>query len=431
MILRLSSTVARGIFVAVAVFLFVVLSYSSIRNARAVYYAGLNTREGFEHAARLEPGNAQNWYLLGRYWQYNLENPDNQKAIVAYRTALDFDPRFVDSLVELGTTYELEGNVPAARDAFLRAKNAYPLSAEIAWRYGNFLLRQGETDAAFTEIRHSVERDPKRGAEAFSRCLRVDPDIADVLDRIIPPSGAIYAEIVHDLIADNQIEGALKVWGRLVALHPKLSIFETYPLVNALLQAKRFDEASRVWDQAVEFAGVSQVRNPPNSAIWDGSFEADVPSVGFAWNFQSNHNGVQIARDSSEKHSGKRSLRIMFDGDSNINFLDVCQNAVVQPSTKYRFSAWIHTSGLSSDEGLRFRLANIGAGQATSARTPEVHGSTPWTRVDLDWTTQNDERVVQVCTARVPSEKSGADILGTAWIDDVQLIPDSSETPRP
>jgi hypothetical protein len=73
MIIRLSNPAARGLLVLFALVLAVGLSYSGMRNAVAAHDAGLNTAEGFERATRLEPDSPRNWYLLGRYWRYNLE----------------------------------------------------------------------------------------------------------------------------------------------------------------------------------------------------------------------------------------------------------------------------------------------------------------------------------------------------------------------
>jgi cytochrome c-type biogenesis protein CcmH/NrfG len=188
MILRLSSAAARFTVVLVGFVLATVLSYSSIRNAMAAHYSGLDTRSGYERAVQLEPGNPEAWHLLGRSWQYDLENADAQRAINAYRTSLSLNPRSANPWLDLATAYESEGDLPAARDAFLQAKRVYPSSAEVTWRYGNFLLRQNELPAAFTEIRQSLSVDPKRAAEAFSRCWRVDPDIQAILDQVLPPS---------------------------------------------------------------------------------------------------------------------------------------------------------------------------------------------------------------------------------------------------
>ncbi len=108
-------------------------------------------------------------------------------------------------------TYETEGNEVAARNAFINAKRTYPLSAEVSWRYGNFLLRQGELEPAFAEIRRSVEADPFRASEAVSRCLRVEPDANLILDRVLPPKSEIYMVVMGDLARDRQIDTALKV----------------------------------------------------------------------------------------------------------------------------------------------------------------------------------------------------------------------------
>jgi hypothetical protein len=52
----------------------------------------------------------------------------------------------------------------------------YPLSADVAWSFGNFLLRQGEAEAGFAELHKALELDPKRAAEAFSRAMRMQAD---------------------------------------------------------------------------------------------------------------------------------------------------------------------------------------------------------------------------------------------------------------
>src|SRR6266404_7457480 len=202
MIQRLSKTAHRGILVIAAFALATTLSYSSIRNARAVHFAGLQTFEGIEHATHLEPDNARNWYLLGRYWQYNLENPDVRRAIRSYVSALSLNPASSEIWLDLASAYESEANLVAARDAFLNAKKTYPLSAEVSWRYGNFLLRQGELEPAFVEIRRSVEADPGRAPEAFSRCLRVEPDANVILDRVLPAKSDIYMAVMGDLAQD-------------------------------------------------------------------------------------------------------------------------------------------------------------------------------------------------------------------------------------
>src|SRR5947209_9335133 len=132
--LQAPSSLPRGAVLILALAAAVLLSYFSIRNAVAVDNADLQTRQGYERSTRLESGDFRNWYLLGRYWQYNLEDTDTARAIQAYIVALSLNPRSAEIWSDLATAYEAEGNVPAARDAFIHAKRAYPASAEVSWR---------------------------------------------------------------------------------------------------------------------------------------------------------------------------------------------------------------------------------------------------------------------------------------------------------
>jgi tetratricopeptide (TPR) repeat protein len=431
MVLRLSSDAQRGVLVAASLVVALLLSYFSIRNALAAHYVGAQTLEGYKRAVRLEPANAQNWYLLGRYWQYNLEDPDAARAIRSYLSALSFNPASSETWLDLATAYESEGNLAAARDAFLHAKKAYPLSAGVSWRYGNFLLRQGETDSAFSEMRSAVQADPHRAAEAFSRALRAGSSIETTIDRVLPPITEAYLDVIWDQTTDGHTENALKVWDRLASLHPKISLYDSFSLVSALTSGKRIGEASRVWDEAVLFAGFADLQGPPGSVLWDGGFESNITGGGFSWILSQGIRGVQMGIDTQEKHSGNHSLRLIFDGKFNLNFADVCHYVPVKPATTYLFSAWVKTRALTSDQGLRFRLNALDTQYPSTANTSDVHGTAPWARIEMVWTSASDAHEAQVCLVRYPSEEPSNKIQGTVWVDDVALVPESAGHLKP
>ena len=412
----------------IAVALAAVLAYSSICDALAAHYAGLDTLEGFERATRLEPSDANNWYLLGRYWQYNLENPNSEKAITAYKKALSLDPHSADTWSDLAMAYESQDNPDAAREAFVQAKRAYPLSPEVAWRFGNFLLRRGELDAAFAEMRHAVEVDPKRGAAAFALCMRVDPDLDRVLNRVLPPSQPAYLSVITALTEQQQTSQALQVWSLLIKLHPHLDLRDSTGLIQGLLQKNQMSEAEQVWEQTVASAELVRPPDPPGSLIWDGGFESDVNNAALSWRYLSFSNDVQIARDSREKHSGNFSLRLTFNGLRNVDFRDVCQDVAVRPDTAYFFSAWVQTRAISTDEGVRFGLQSIGSSGSSTAWSDDVRGTEPWTQVRLPWRSGPDVRHLRLCISRRPSAKFDSKIAGYAWIDDVALLPEISES---
>jgi tetratricopeptide (TPR) repeat protein len=432
MLLRLPNAPARLAVVLFSLALAATLAYASIRNARAVNQANLGTRSGYEAAVRLEPDNPENWYLLGRYWQYSLDEPDASRAIQNYRRSLAVHPRSADTWLELAAVYESEGDLQNARDAFLQAKRAYPVSAAVSWRYGNFLLRQDEVAQAFAEIRLAVRADPKRSAEAFSRCWRVAPDINLILDTVLPPDRNGYLDVIRELASSEQFAAAMTVWQRLVSIHPAMQLSDAIPFGEALIQKHHISDARGVWADAVRLSNAPQNLDPPGSVLWDGGFETGVHGGAFAWVFAPSFGGVQSGFDARQKHSGKYSMRFTFDGHHNVNFDLACNNAEVRPETRYLLSAWVRTQTLTTDQGIRLRLLWSSDSHTTnSVETPDVRGTQPWTLLELPWTSGNDVRQVRVCAFRSASGKFDSQIQGSAWLDDVTLSPNLSSASRP
>jgi tetratricopeptide (TPR) repeat protein len=425
MILNISLRATR-VLLALSFVVFVFLAYFSIRNARAAHAVGLNTREGYQQAVRLEPRDARNWYLLGRFYQYDFDQPDPDAALHAFLVSRFLDPLSAETLLDLATNYDDAGKISEARAAYLEAKRVYPLSAEVLWRYGNFLLRQNEIAPAFTEIRRAVELDPKRGAEAFSRCRRVVSDPDEILDKAIPPNLDSYQDILFDLANEGQLDLALKVWSRASVVPGTVRSWEIAVLANALVQSDRGEDAARYWQQAA-----AKLPNPippdiPGSVLWDGGFESDFRLGGLGWQYEPQIQSVQIALDSQERHSGNQSLRVMFTGRTNIDFSGICHWIPVVPDSVYQFSAWVKTKSLTTEQGVRFSLQSNG-GKSPAVFTGELHGDQPWTNLTLAWSAPPGAHFVRVCVARSPSELPDGDIQGTAWIDDVSLIPVSPE----
>jgi tetratricopeptide (TPR) repeat protein len=406
-------------------------SYYGVRNARAAHYQESDTRAGYERAVQLEPGDPRNWYLLGRSYLYDLEQPDAQRALDALRRAVALDPYSAEALVDLANAYDSEGDAKKARETFLAAKRVYPLSADVAWSYGNFLLRQGDPDEALREIHKAVELDPKRAAEAFSLALRVQPDVNLLLNQAVPATTTVYLAILQSLSSAGDLDAARLVWNRLEALNQKVPMSEMVAYFNELLRQRRGSEAGELWAQAVSIMRQAPPPDPQGSLIWDGGFESGYAGGGFAWHFNPATRNVQIAIDTSEKHSGERSLRILFNGRENLNFEDGCHYILPQPGQRYLLSGWIRTQSLTSSEGVRLQIFVFTPTANESVLTEAVNGTQGWRQVQLEWTAPPGASFATVCARRVMSDQPGADIQGAAWIDDVSLVPASEASNKP
>jgi hypothetical protein len=318
----------------------------------------------------------------------------------------------------LASAYETEGEIDAARKAFLEAKHLYPVSAEVLWGYGNFLLRQNELESAFAEFHRAIEENPQLGGEAVRICRHVEPDFDQILYRVLPPKAEAYQSVVWELMDEADTTDALKVWSKLFLLHPKLHSPEVFQLVDALLRGQHTSDAARVWGQAVTLMDLPKMHDPAGSLIWDGGFETDVTGGGLAWRF-GQHQSPVITYDHNVMHSGLRALRLDFDQKNISGFVDVCQLVFVEPKTPYEFSAWLRTKDMAEEGGIFFRLAMPGLQASPVFETIKLLGTNEWTKVSMLWTSPDESRLAQVCLAR---SRAYDQHHGTAWVDDVSLL---------
>ena len=431
MILRLSDSLSRGLLVISSLLVALGVSFFGVRSGIAGVAADGKSSSDLQWAVRLEPDNSEYWYRLGHYQQFNLEQPDLVASLESYQKAVALNPGYTEAWLDLGTVYEIDGNIAAAQGAFLRAKKTYPASAEVAWRYGNFLLRQGTLPEAFAELRHALEVDPRFAGAVFSRVYRADPDIDTILNDLLPPLPAVYVDAIAEAVDSQQLAVAQTMWMRLTKLNPHLQLWQFDKFVGALQDHRDYAAAREVWDQGASTMNLPPLIQPRDSVLWDPSFESGLSNNSFAWFFRPLVEEVHTEIDTNEKLSGKRSLRLTFDGKHNPSADVACAGGVVIPGTKYLFSGWVKTKDITGDQGVRFHLGSVGNSQIPMTVTREIHGTTPWTSIEQDWTAGPRVQEVEVCISREPSTNPDIHISGDAWVDDVTLVPKAVERRRP
>jgi len=431
MILRLSDSLSRGLLVIGSLLVALWVSFFGVRSGIAGIAADGKSIDDLRWAVRLEPSNPEFWYRLGHYQQFNLEQPDVGASVQSYQRAVALNPGYTDVWLDLGTAYELDGDSAAAKDAFVRAKKTYSASADVAWRYGNFLLREGQLPEAFAELRFALEADPRRAGAVFSRVYRADPDIDAILNDLLPPIPSVFVDAIAEAVNSQQLAVAETMWMRLMKLNPQLQLWQFDKLVGALQAHQDYEAARQVWNQGTSTMNLPPLIQPRDSVLWDPSFESGLSNVSFAWFFHSLAEGVHAELDANEKLSGKKSLRLTFDGKHNPADNLACASGPVTPGTKYLFSGWVKTKEITGDQGIRFHLRSLGNAQIPLGATREIHGTTPWTSIEQDWTAGPGVHLIEVCVTREPSTNPDIHISGDAWVDDVTLVPKAVERRRP
>jgi tetratricopeptide (TPR) repeat protein len=408
--------------VALAIGAAVWLAYGGVKHEWANHDASSSDPNRWLRAAEIEPHNAENWYRLGRYRQLDFENANLPLAITYYRRAVEINPRSAYYKLDLASALEMSGNAAEADKFYRAAQENYPISAEVSWRYGNFLLRQQRLPEAYREIHRAVVVDAKLIPLAVSRCWRSNPDVRVLLDQVLPNTPAADWAALAFLVQSKEATAGLAVWDHLLTLKPPIIWRNVFPFLDVLLEQDLFAEAGSVWKQALGAAGLSVENTPAGSLVFNGGFETDVLGGGFGWR-QHDLPGSNFDYDTGESHSGTRSARITFDGTQNVYYGDLVQFVLVQPRTRYRFQGFLRTDQISTDSGMRFEIRDTRRSQDLDVLTPNETGTEPWTLEELDFTTGPQTQLIQIMVRRQPSSRLDNKLSGTVWVDDVAVFP--------
>lgn len=407
---------------AVAIAAAIWLSYGGARHALASHYAASSNFEDWDRATRLEPGNPETWYQLGRFRQLDFDHADLPAAISDYQRAVRLNPRSPYYKLDLASAFEMSGDNGNADRYFRAAQDGYPISAEVSWKYGNFLLRQQRLPEAYAQIHRALLVDPKLLSLAVSRVWHSDPDVKLLLAQVLPDTAEADWQAIAYLSDAQQASAALTVWNRLIARKPSMDWTKVFSLTDLLVAQEKFEEARTVWRQAIARDEATAPGYSAGSLVYDGGFEKDISGGGFGWR-QKDVPGVDFSFDADEKHSGSRSARLTFDGTQNLLYSDLYQPVLVSPRTRYRFRGFLRTDQISTNSGIRFEIVDPKNSQDVHVLTPNETGTEAWTLEELDFTTGRHTQLIQIRVIRQPSERLDNKISGTVWIDDISVTP--------
>jgi hypothetical protein len=415
----------RALFLASVLFVSGILTFLGGKGFLAAHWNASTNPELWLRAVRLEPGNADYWRHLGVLQQWDFEPGRMQQAIRSLQRATEVNPRSADLWMELADTYQASGDVVRAQEAYESAQTNYPISSEVAWRYGSFLLYEGRFSEGYAELQRAISIDPSLTVTAIAECWQSNPSVDPIVDRVLPAKSAYYVEAIEYFVSQNLPGPALAIWNRQVRLGLPIQLPEAIPLVDTLIEKDRVAEARQIWNQALEGAHWMQDLDNTPSLVFNGRFEHELMNGGFDWR-EVAAPGVHFAVDEGPAHAGSRSFQVQFDGTGNVDFQNLFQYVPVEPRTRYHFSAYVRTEAISTDRGICFEIVDPRHTSQVQIVTPDVVGTNPWTAVQADLVTGPQTHLLRITLRRIPSWKFDNKLSGTVWIDDVALTPISA-----
>lgn len=398
--------------------------YLAVRKAVADAYFRKGSPRAVQTAIKWDPANPEYYDALGTLMHFYADRGNSDEIVQLYQNATRLSPHDAQFWADLGAGYDWAGRSDDALDAFQHAQRLFPNSPDINWRLANFYVRSAKTPEALRTLGMVLQEDSTAGRRVFTLAVNATHN-ANALLKVLPPQPSVFFDYLNFLIERGDIAGAEDVWARILQLDLRFELRDVFPYLDGLIQHKELEKLSKAWFTLAE-RFPRQVQHPTHGSnlVTNGGFESDIPNGGLDWRVVP-IDGAVVSLDSVDTLEGLRALRITFDGSRNIDYGHVFQYVLVQPKTRYRFSAHVRVHGITSDSGPRFQVCDAYNMGHVFASSENLVRTSNWSEQQAEFTTFADTHLLLVRLIRPVSEKLDNKIAGTVWIDDVRLAPES------
>ncbi len=229
------------------------------------------------------------------------------------------------------------------------------------------------------------------------------------IDRIVAVlSPGRLDDYLEWLMRWKRTEDSWQIWQEITAEKRALeAVYEPY--ARFLLRQREIEKAVSVWK---EQSGVDGVFNP--------GFESELSGRVFGWSYRQSRQGLwEIERTTAQALRGRHALRIVFNGQKNINFSHVSQLVPVQPGASYEISFYWKSRKLSTDN--RPFIAVSGYACEGRWQSGMVGPDTGWQQQVITFRAPDGCHAVKITLRREPSRKFDSKIRGELFVDDFDL----------
>ena len=345
-----------------------------------------------------------------RLWSGELDG-----AVEWFRAALRRDAASPYRWCDLGEALLEADRREEARQCFGRAVELGGHSPPVLMRAANFHFRMGEGSRALPYTARVLAMLGDYDGIVFSSYSRMGISVEEALKQGLPEEKRAAQAFFRYVLGRGSLEETERVWKWMGERS-----LEDFRLADEyagfLVGARQYERAAREW---AAHGGSCREGYPEWNYVFNGSFECEPAGQTLDWRITPVA-GAAAGRDGSVASAGRWSLRIDFEGRENLAYRHVAQRAFVKPGA-YRFEAQVRASGITTDQGVGFRIVDAEDSRWLEVTTERVAGTTDWRKVEKRFTVGKQTGLVEVQVVREPSLKFDNKIGGTVWIDGVKL----------
>jgi tetratricopeptide (TPR) repeat protein len=306
-----------------------------------------------------------------------------------------------------------------AKYCFQRAVAAGPGNPAILFRAANFAFLAGDRAETLRDLA-AILRNPDLGnyyQPAFLTYSRLGAPMEEVLNQGIPVTPFAAEPFLQFWMDDNKVPEATATWNWML-IHSLTTERSCGSYVSFLVRNNRIDAAAREWRRAnLKVAPTYQVLN----WIFNGGFEMD-PKLGpFDWHIETTSD-VEATRVQDVSRDGQWSVKLAFDGKSNVDYHGVYQEAAIGPG-EWRVRAFLKSDGITTDQGVSVRVYDVADPNRLDVRTIARSGTSPWSEAERVFAVGPETKLVRVEVMRDASQRFDGRIEGRVWVDSLDLSP--------
>ena len=318
---------------------------------------------------------------------------------------------------ELGRSYEQLADYENAEVAFRRAVSLAPEFTLPNWQLGNFYLRQGRSGEAVVPLQKAARYSSRYQGQVFAISWSYFGGDASMVERFAGDHPSSIASLASFYASVGRPDEALRTWDRLSEDEREGNKGIATGIARRLFDQHRYLVAAEFSRQS----GMDKYARP--GAFTNGDFEAGIKEPNtflFDWIATRTDSKVDISSDSSVAHGGKRSLRVLFRGYTNVDFFDIRQMIAVRPGSRQKIDFWVRTENLRGGSMPLFAVVD-GPTERTLAVTPPLPaGTNDWQPFSIVVDVPDGVEGVRIMSVREPCPTE-CPLAGIFWVDDFHI----------
>lgn len=360
-------------------------------------------------AVKLSPGDADAHLVRGALFE---ANNDLSAAISEYKTATSLRPDDYVLWLDLARVSELGGDSVSAIAAARQAVQLAPYYAQTHWQLGNLLVRAGQRDEGFKELRLAGASNPTLLPAIIDLAWQLSGGDVQFVKQVMQPETTGSFQALADYFKRR---GAFAEAIEMLRSAGSAAEPARRQLSGELIAARRFTEAYALWS-------ITHPGNLPGTLIDPGfEQEQDLDEPGFGWHSDNKAPSVTLSLDSAKPKDGASSLRVDFNGDSDPGTPVISQLVLIEPNTHYQIRFSFRTEAIVSGGPPNVSVLDAQDNNVLGQSGALPASSEGWRDNTIDFDSGQSVKAALITLRRERCATSPCPIFGRLWLDSFAL----------